>query len=203
MTIGGTNQPFIARVLHRDFLAIQDEPVVSAASASSRAQSVSLRRFAPGSNVRRHARIQRELCADRSLASPSPQRGTTRTRLCGYRRGRLPRRILRRGRLEPETSLARPQPTATSLPAACRLRPHSRYRPIRFRTGCRDCIARGHRPLRQPGAAVSPTHRPLVLGVPLPPTTVNKGGSSWCSTPGAAGLGDRTEEGKGHRRLGH
>jgi hypothetical protein len=178
MTIGGTNQPFIARVLHQDFLAIQDEPLVSAASAPSRARSVSLLRFAPASNVPRHARIRIELCAGRCLASRSPQPGTSRTPLYGYPICPVPRRTLRRDRLAHEASPARPQPTATSRPAACLLRRHSRYRPTHFRTGYRDCIAIGRRPLRRPGAAVSPTRRPLASGVPLPRTIASKGGSS-------------------------
>src|SRR5439155_21468010 len=96
MTIGGTNQLFIARLLRQDCLVRQGRPLLSTAFASNRAQSVSPRRFALGSNVRRYVRTRIERCPDESRAGPSPPGGTTRTRsrgcrICQARRRRPPR----------------------------------------------------------------------------------------------------------------
>ena len=166
--------------------------LVSAASASSLVQSTAPRRFAPGSNARRYARIRIGLCPDVCRAIPPPRGGTTRTQSHGCRTCRAPRRMPPQAWLEREACPARPRPITTSLPAADWLRPHSRYHPARFHTGCRDCIVRRRRPLGRPGAAVSPTRRPWCWDVPPPRMTASKAVSS------------RSSEGeKGHRRLHH
>src|SRR5205085_7568103 len=91
MTIGGTNQPFMACLLCRMVL-FKPAQLAPAASATSRAQSASPERFAPRSDVSRYARIPSALAADECRTTPAPPAGTTRTRPHGCRRCQAPGR---------------------------------------------------------------------------------------------------------------
>jgi len=177
ITSGGTNQLFIVCLPLWCFFVIRDQRLVSGALASSLGQSTWPQRFAPGPDVRRCARIQFELGGDGCRASASLPTGTSRTRSPGCPIGLAPGHMLLRVWLEHEAGPAQPQPIATLPPAADQLRPRGRYRPGHCRTGCRDCIARKHRRLRQLEAAVSPTRRPSPLDVPPRRMIVSKAAS--------------------------